>query len=281
MTSFTQSLRMVGSMIHGPRGGRARPFLHVCFGAWLLCSGCIAPIPMTKRTSGPAGTIEKKKIDLKFLQPGKTTRDEVIQELAWVDSGIKEEHLFVARWASSGSGWVWLGPDDCGAPLCRDLGPYRNWTVHNLIVDFDDAAIVKSTRDVPTPELAGSLEAWIALASAQPAEMPTPVELNAYQLRPSSPIATARLVLSSDSFEYRDSRKPKKNFLIRAGAIKSIASGSDDQPRSALSLGQVAVSIVFREGTPAGKHISLKTSPPDLLVLIKYVHAANGAPHVP
>ena len=79
-----------------------------CLVASLLCSSCIAPIPMTKRVSGPSGAMQQKKIDLSFVQPGKTSRNEVGQKLAWPDSGIKDDHLFLARWASSRSGWVWF-----------------------------------------------------------------------------------------------------------------------------------------------------------------------------
>jgi len=84
-----------------------------CLVASLLLGGCIiAPIPMTKRVSAAAGGPGQNKIDLTFVQAGQTLRSEVAQKLSWADSGIKEDHLFLARWASPGSGWVWLKWND-------------------------------------------------------------------------------------------------------------------------------------------------------------------------
>jgi len=280
MTSLKRFVRMLREVIPMLRWGTARYFLAVYCAACLICSGCIAPIPMTKRTSGPTGKAEKRKIDLTFVQPGITTQEEVVQKLGWVDSGIKEDRLFVARWASSGSGWLWFVPGDC-TPWCDDNQLSRDWTVHNLIVDFDEAGRFIRSRDVPSTELAASLEDWIARGPSKRAELPTSVELNAYHLRPRSPIAMAKLMLSADSFRYQDLRRPEKSFRIRAAAIKGIASEGDDSAGSGSSLAQVTVSIVFREKTPAGEHITLKVLPTDLLTLIKYVHAAKGPSHAP
>lgn len=88
--------------------------LPTCLAADLLCFGCTARIPITKHTSGPVGTMERKKIDITFVQADKTTREEVVERLGWMDSGVKEDRLFVARWASSESGNKKIGSMDFG-----------------------------------------------------------------------------------------------------------------------------------------------------------------------
>lgn len=271
------------TMLIRPQRATAGFFLHLCCVGGLLFSGCIAPIPMTKRTSAPAGTQEKKRMDITFIQSGKTTRDEVVQRLSWASSGINEPHLFLARWASSGSGWLWFpGLEGCEPlPFCREEGAYRNWTVHNAIVEFDNGGVVRNVRDVPSPEPAGSLDACAALDSSHSDKKPTSVELSAYQLHPHSPIATVKLVLSADSFEYQDLKKPTRNFGLCPYAIRGISSGSEKRAESVSTLNQAKVNLAFREKTPVGKHISFEALPPDLLVLVRYLHAANGAPHAP
>ncbi len=62
---------------------------------------------MTKRVQGYSGQSVNNTVDLKFIRIGETKRTDVLQNLHWADSGIKDERLFWGRWISSGSGVVW------------------------------------------------------------------------------------------------------------------------------------------------------------------------------
>jgi hypothetical protein len=251
-----------------------------CLVASLLFAGCIAPIPMTKRVSGPVGVANQKKIDLTFVQPGRTSREEVSQKLAWADSGIKDDHLFLARWASSGSGWVWFfGGVGSNGAVAGDGGSFRVWTVHNFLVEFDDGGLVKSARDVQTPELLTTLQQWVAHWDSPADEPPGPVELKVSRPHLGSPVTAANLVLSADSFGFQDYRKPKHNFQIPLSTINSITSGLDDKAGHAPDSSVIGVTILFKKKTPAGKQVSFNISPPDLLVLLKYLHVASSSPH--
>jgi hypothetical protein len=263
------------------RGRFAMFFLspHACLAACMLSCSC-TPIPMTKGLSGPAGVTKAGKVDLSFIEVGRTSGDELVQEFSWVDTGIKSDHLFWARWAFSDSGWVWSGPDDC-AVLCRDAGPYRDWRGHNLIVDFDDAGLVRSCRDLATLELIANPNAWMAQLPPPVAGSPSPIELRVFELHPQSPIATAKLVLAADSFRFQDLRKPRNDFQIRPATVMGISSESDAKEGRVPDLALIEVTMVLKEATSASQPISFNISAADLLVLIKHLHFAYGSPHVP
>jgi hypothetical protein len=68
----------------------------------VVAAGClVAPVPMTKRVIGYRGKPANNKFDLKFLRVGETKRADVLQDLHWADSEIKDERLFWGRWISS------------------------------------------------------------------------------------------------------------------------------------------------------------------------------------
>ena len=257
------------------RGRFAMFFLspHACLAARMLCCSCT---PMTKGLSDPAEVTKAGKVDASFIEVGRTSRDELVQEFSWVDTGIKSDHLFWARWAFSDPGWVWSGPDDC-AVLCRDAGPYRDWREHNLIVDFDDAGLVRSCRDVATLELVANPNAWMAQLPPPVAGSPSPIELGVFELHPQSPIATAKLVLAY-SFRFQDLSKPRNDFQIRPATVMGISSESDAKEGRVPDLALIEVTMVLKEATPASPPISLAA---DLLVLIKHLHFAYGSLHVP
>lgn len=252
--------------------------LFSCFVVCLLCSSCIAPVPMTKRVSAAASSPEQKKIDLTFVQPGKTSRSEVSQKLAWADSGIKDDHLFLARWASSSSGWVWRGAD-IARNTSAEEGAFRDWTVHNFLVDFDDAGVVENARDVANPELLTNLQQRVAQSNGPALDLSSPIELRVFLDRIASPVPSAMLLLSADSFGFQDRRKPKRNFHTHPSRIKGVIPWVDPKEAHSPVSNSIGVTILFKEKTPAGKQISFNLPAPDLLVLIKYLHLAEGLLH--
>src|SRR6266404_166478 len=95
----------------------------MCVAASLAIGGClVAPVPMTTRVAGVSGGPDHKRLDLKFVEPGKTTRTEVVQNLAWADTGTNDSHLFLGRWFSSGGGWIWAVGGNGGG----EGGTHRN-----------------------------------------------------------------------------------------------------------------------------------------------------------
>src|SRR6267143_4264393 len=58
-----------------------------------FCQGClVVPLRAPTRTNGNSGAMEK--INLDFLESGKTTREEVTAKLGGTDTGIKRQAAF-------------------------------------------------------------------------------------------------------------------------------------------------------------------------------------------
>jgi len=80
--------------------------------------------------------ITESQLNVTFIQPGITTRTEVLERLAWADAGVREDRLFVARWVSSSA--------DAGAAVDEEVpaAVRRTWRAHNLLVGFDRQGVV-------------------------------------------------------------------------------------------------------------------------------------------
>src|SRR5215469_13425290 len=94
-----------------------------------LCQGClVVPMKAPTKSTGASGEAAKGKVDLAFLQEGKTTREEVLSKLWWTNTAAGDERFFLGRWSSSSSGTAWVlagnGPSGMG-------GWNRNWKTHN------------------------------------------------------------------------------------------------------------------------------------------------------
>src|SRR5216683_831280 len=95
-------------------------------------TGCIGVTRVPERVRTPQGS--QKKIDLSFLQPGKTTHAEVMEKLKLVDSGFQSERFFLGRWTDSKwGGWAVAVGDGNSAG-----GAKRCWENVNLLAEFDD-----------------------------------------------------------------------------------------------------------------------------------------------
>lgn len=56
------------------------------------CVGCIVvPIHTSTKTTSATGEEVGKKVDLTFIKLGVTGREEVMQKLGWIDTGVKNE----------------------------------------------------------------------------------------------------------------------------------------------------------------------------------------------
>ena len=61
-----------------------------------LCHGClVVPVRAPTHTNGLSGKMEK--VNLDFIEAGKTGRQEVAEKLGATDTGVKENRLFLGR----------------------------------------------------------------------------------------------------------------------------------------------------------------------------------------
>jgi hypothetical protein len=171
--------------------------------------GCIGATPLHKHTRTPEGT-EIKDIDLSFLHPGQTTRAEVKEKLKLIDTGYQGDHFFLGRWSSSTwAAWA-VYPD----PRFPSTGG-RVWKSGNLLVEFDDAGVVKGFEpfnDAKAPRYLAPVAADTPLQLASPLELPVKYYLLAggQFVTPKSCCRRAPLILRNWA-----NGKRSKNFRCR------------------------------------------------------------------
>ncbi len=178
----------------------------------LLCAtlvGCLGATPMPKRTRTPQG-IEEKTVDLSFIQPGKTTRVEVNEKLKLIDTGYQNDRFFLGRWSSSSSGgWIFLVGYGGGIGNAE-----RFWKSGNLLVEFDDAGIVRKSETFPDSHLVRELA---PVAAATPVSYKDLLELEVtYATAGYTQLNPAKIVLSASTFEFEElgTRKKRDKFTI-------------------------------------------------------------------
>jgi hypothetical protein len=220
---------------------------------------------MSTRVAGASGNPENKKFDLKFVEPGKTPHSEVVQKLSWADSGIKDPHLFLGRWFSSGSGWIWA----VGANGGGEGGTHRNWAAHNYLVEFDDAGVVKTAREIPTHDLIPALQEWLDRSKSAAPDFTLAVNLTVDLQHKKD----GKLSLSTKTFEVQNGGKKPRSIQIQRSNIAAIAAGTDPKVRGEHASDLIGANILFHEATPVGKQLFVYVSAPDLLVLLRYAHA--------
>ena len=197
---------------------------HTCAPQWLqagiacvLCAtllGCIGATPLHKRTRTPEGT-EVKDIDLSFLHPGQTTSAEVKEKLKLIDTGYQGDHFFLGRWSSSTwGGWYMLAGGYRAA-----TGGGRVWKSGNLLVEFDDAGVVKRFELFDDPK---ALQRLVPVAADTPLQLASPLELPVkYYLLAGGQLVDAKISLSKGTFDFEELGKLKKKekFSLPASEI--------------------------------------------------------------
>src|SRR5579871_1755782 len=123
----------------------------------LVTLACVAPVRVPKQDRG----IDRQSVglDLTFLKPGSTTRDEITKKLAAIDTGVTQNNLFWGRWESSK--WRLVGPG----------GNERDWHLQNLLVQFDRGGIVKRWVVTDDKGIGRQLELLAPVADDSPLDL--------------------------------------------------------------------------------------------------------------
>ena len=105
-----------------------------------LLTACVGATRLPASTRGPAGSqIQKKELDMAFLEAPSVHREDITTKLASIDTGYKDPHLFWGRWADSKWGYWWfVAGGNSGAGDAK-----RIWHVKNLLVAFDDNGVMQ------------------------------------------------------------------------------------------------------------------------------------------
>ena len=234
----------------------------------LLSSGCYpVPVRFPTRTTDTSSN----PIDLGFLKPGETTRDEVAAKLSAVSTNATQEDFFWGRPRVSKYrqiivvGYVPIGPGD------------RMWGVQNLLVAYDQHGMVKSWTLVGDKKLSEQLDLLSGAATSPPVPtslvLPDSViyRLHGKHVQPGA-IGSAQLSLSPDSVECF-------GVKIARSDVRSIAltnSGASDH----LSLKMFFTHSIDFTSSPLHKrtdHIDLSVDPQNLLLLRHYMKQSASA----
>jgi len=231
----------------------------------LFSPGCGVPLRVPTKTRGVSGEVGKK-FDLDFIQVGVTTREEVEQKLGWIDAGVKGDRFFLGRWASSG----WAEGDPWN----------RRWSVHNLLVDFDERGIVQKVSRVHDKDLLETLSALAAQDSSGALNFSTPIDVHVkvvddgFRQR-----FLGTLTLGKDAFQFLQDRKT-------GSAKKYMAFKTSPENISHLSLAQITVedprilieTIHFTWKTLVGKQMNVQVDMPTTMTLIRYIAQTRPGP---
>ena len=235
-----------------------------------LCAtllGCIGATPLHKRTRTPQGT-EVKNIDLSFLTPGQTTRADVKEKLKLIDTGYQGDHYFLGRWSSSTSGTWMFGLPGAFAG--------RVWKSGNLLVEFDDAGVVK--RFEPFDD-AKALRHLAPVAADTPLQLASPLELQVkYYLLEGVQFVDAKIVLSKGRFDFEElgERKKKHKFSLPASDVLRVETPVIIHFPDPTYISQRlhCARNLEKIGGPGGRDINLEVTMPQLVTLMSYVAQA-------
>ena len=117
-------------------------WLLVSIALWLVTACIVIPVRVPESTKNSLGA--KEQLDFSFLKTGVTTRKDVTESLAAIDTGV-DERFFWGRWQSS-KWYVAAGTAGGG-------GGDRLWNVHNILIQFDSRDIVSDWAIVGNNEL--------------------------------------------------------------------------------------------------------------------------------
>ena len=238
--------------------------------ALALCTtllGCIGATPLHKHTRTPEGTVVKD-IDLSFLRPGQTTRAEVKEKLKLIDTGYQGDHFFVGRWSSSTwAAWAVF-------PNFGSAG--RVWKSGNLLVQFDDAGVVKRFEFFDDPK---ALRYLAPMAADTPLQLASPLELSVkYYLLAGGQLVDAKIVLSKDTFDFEElgERKKKQKFSLPAGEVLRVETPVIIRFPDPTYISQRlhCARDLKKIGGPSGKDINLEVTLPQVVTLMSYVAQA-------
>src|SRR5208282_5493224 len=169
---------------------------------YACCSGCITvPVRVPTKTISVSGETGKK-LDLGFIKAGATTREEIVQKLGWVDTGVKHDNLFVGRWAESSWGVAWAA----GGGYSAAGGWNRAWTTHNLVLDFDEKGVVQQSSLVPDKDVIKTLSERISKDPLRSLDLSVPIKAPVEYIR-SGKHFLGTLILSKDDFRFLEDRE--------------------------------------------------------------------------
>jgi len=86
-------------------------------------------------------TVNDREVDLSFIKPGQSTRQEISKQLAMIDAGYGSQHFFWGQWVSSSVNPAWVIEKVVPTSGSQEDST-RIWSQNNVLVTFDDQGTV-------------------------------------------------------------------------------------------------------------------------------------------
>jgi hypothetical protein len=242
--------------------------LFLCAVLW----GCAGATRLPVRTQTPAGaSIEKKEIDLAFVQVGTTHREEVANRLAAIDTSYSNPRLFWGRWSESRWGYWWLVVAPCLS--CGSGGAAgdakRIWHVQNMLVTFDENGAVTGKELIKDDDaLWRALHVHMVEAPPPPLDLSQPIRVPLIGREPNA------IVLSRDGMEFERSKKGKRNVQLSALKVIRFRHGRTLDKKT--SPGVTCHTLEFSEKSSFGKKIRFCAAPAEVGTVFQYLQQAGS-----
>jgi hypothetical protein len=223
--------------------------------ALVALTGCIAGVsPMVKRNRGPSGQqLAKNSFDPLSVKIGATTRNEALDKLSVINTGLDTPHFFWGRWETSKWGYVFVA-ENCG-DLC---GEGRIWGIHNLLVTFDEHGVAQKTQ-----LMGDGLPLWREIIkqskSMEPIEMSTPIPLKFDYY------GDYIVTFSANSVKVERPYNKVATWTFAPDKIRRLSHNSRN------SAGRSCHVLHLREQTPIGQKITFCADAPSLFATFRYL----------
>jgi hypothetical protein len=225
-------------------------------------SACVGATRLVTRQHGSSGQqFDAKTFDPSLVQPGITTRDEVLAKFSMINSGYNDPHFFWGRWATSkwGYWWIVVAPSTNGGGGAGAGDANRIWQIHNMLVTFDDAGVTQTKQLLDdNPALWRELNRY---AGSLPA-------VNEDEIISLS--GRFRIALSREWMEAADNGRKPRTVRVSPDKIVRIAhAGPADKANSP---GSSCHLLYLREKTGLGTKFRFCAEGSSMMATLRYLH---------
>ena len=229
-----------------------------------LFAGCVGATRLPARTKGPAGeTLQRKQLDLAFLDAPGTQRQEVLSRLSMVDTAYSNPQLFWGRWSESKWGYWWFVAAQTGG--AGDAK--RVWHVHNLLVSFDENGAVRK-KELIDNDASLWAELHTQLAAIPPLELSEPLTIEA-----SGYLRVTKITLTKDWVELARSKGKKPVLRISPQQVVRFSHG---RPQPWMRPNTTCHTLHFEEKTEWGKSVMVCAEAANVATLFQYLQQAGS-----
>ena len=235
------------------------------------CSGClVVPIHHKTHVRSASSEFPPKEVDLSFIREGSTTRNEVCERLAGINSGIATDNFFIGRWSQNSWNVFW----GAAAYPYAQAGSNEVWKAHNVIIDFDENTIVSGFAFFRDRD-------FITIVSRRLPALPNidltePVKLTVRYFHNGDGEHPGTLILSSTQLEFLEDQsgknKSKYSFTTPAQNVAELTMDFFSDPSLPEQMSEV---LHFKRKTRIGKKMKIRIGLAETATLIEYIASVS------